>query len=249
MRIIKLLSGVVLLWALALSAPAEEKAPAKAPAELKSALKELLGTQAEAMQINPSPIPGLYEIVADTYVFYASKDGRYLIRGGDILDLQQDVRNLTEERRNGLRLRALETVPEKDMIVFSPEKETKHVLTVFTDVDCFYCAKLHQEVSKLNQAGVEVRYLAFPRSGPGSPTHNKMVSVWCADDRQQAITDAKNRKPVPSASCDNPVNEEYNLGRQLGVSGTPALVLPNGELLPGYAPAEKLVSYLEKSEE
>lgn len=213
------------------------------PPEVKSALTSLLG-EVENMDLAPSPIAGLYEVVVDSYIFYASQDGRYIIRGGDILDIKQDIKNLTEERRNTLRLKELDKVKKEDMIVFPSQKEAKHVLTVFTDVDCFYCAKLHKEVPKLNELGVEVRYLAFPRSGLSSPTYQKMVSVWCAKDRNQAMTDAKSGKNLPGIQCDNPIAGEFELGRRMGVSGTPALVLPNGELLPGYAPAEKLVEYL-----
>jgi thiol:disulfide interchange protein DsbC len=235
-----IVSAALLFAALSAAPRAEEVPPA-----VKAALTELLG-EVDKMEVAASPIGGVFEVVVDSYIFYVSQDGRYIIRGGDILDIKDNIKNLTEERRNGLRLKDLGQVKRDEMIVFAPkEGKTKHVLTVFTDVDCFYCAKLHQEVPKLNEAGVEVHYLAFPRSGPGSPTHQKMVSVWCAKDRNQALTDAKSGKDVPPAQCENPVAQQFEVGRRLGVSGTPALVLPNGELLPGYAPAEKLLKYLE----
>ncbi|MDM8546096.1 DsbC family protein [Candidatus Venteria ishoeyi] len=218
-----------------------------APPAIQEALKQLLGPQAniDKIVIQKAPVAGLYEAVLDNYIFYATEDGRYIIRGGDILDLKQEGRNLTEERRNGLRLNVLNQVSDKEMIIFKPEGKTKHTLTAFTDVDCFYCAKLHKEVPALNKAGVEVRYLAFPRSGPRSKTYNTMVSVWCAEDPLTAMTDAKAGKSIAEKTCANPVTKEYDIGRQMGVSGTPALLMPNGELLPGYAPADKLVQYLE----
>jgi thiol:disulfide interchange protein DsbC len=225
------------------AATAAQADAAAAKGNIQNALKAMVGST-DKLQINPSPIPGLYEVVLDTYVFYVTADGRYILRDADILDLKEDGKNLTELRRNKIRLAELNQLKKESMIVFAP-KETKHVLTVFTDVDCFYCAKLHQEVSKLNELGIEVRYLAFPRSGVNSPTYKKMVSVWCAKDPRQALTDAKSGKEVPEAKCDNPVQADYEFGKRLGISGTPALILPNGELLPGYAPAAKLAQYLD----
>lgn len=214
------------------------------PKDAKSALKELIGEEAfNDIQIQPSPLKGLQEVVLEGNVFYMSEDGRYLIRGADILDLKEKGKNITEERRNGIRLAAMKELKEDEMIIFKP-KETKYIINVFTDVDCFYCAKLHKEVAKYNEQGIEVRYLAFPRGGISSPTYKTMVSVWCADDKQQAITDAKSGKQVPQKECANPVAKQFELGRKLGVSGTPALLMSNGELLPGYVPAEKLVQFL-----
>lgn len=225
------------------------KEPAKeivkeTPKDAKSALKELVGDEAaNDIQIQPSPLKGLQEVVLEGNIFYMSEDGRYLIRGGEILDLKEKAKNITEERRNGIRVSAMKELKEEDQIIFKP-KETKYVINVFTDVDCFYCAKLHKDMSKYNDQGIEVRYIAFPRGGMSSPTYKIMVSVWCAEDKHQAMTDAKNAKTVPQKECTNPVSKQFEFGRKLGVSGTPALLMPNGELLPGYVPAEKLVQFL-----
>jgi len=215
--------------------------------EIKSALKNLIGEEAAGeVQIQSSPLKGLQEAILDGNIFYLSEDGRYLIRGGDILDLQEKGKNITEERRNGIRVSAMKELKTEDMIIFKP-KETKYVVNVFTDVDCFYCVKLHKDMSKYNDQGIEIRYIAFPRGGVSSPTYKAMVSVWCADDKHQAINDAKNAKPVPQKDCTNPVSKHFEFGRKLGVSGTPALLMPSGELLPGYVPAEKLVQFLTDS--
>jgi thiol:disulfide interchange protein DsbC len=193
-------------------------------------------------RIQHSPIPGLYELTYGTDIVYVTKDGHYLLQG-DIFDVQKRE-NVTEPKRQQARLSAINAVGEKNMIVFAP-KQAKYEVTVFTDVECGYCRKFHQEMSELNGLGVKVRYLAFPRAGIGSSTYDKMVSVWCADDPQKAITDAKADRPVPPKQCDNPVSEEYNLGRALGVTGTPTLILDNGQLIPGYVPAQRLVKMLE----
>jgi thiol:disulfide interchange protein DsbC len=214
------------------------------PTDAKSALKNLIGEEAfNDIQIQPSALKGLQEVILEGNIFYMSEDGRYLIRGGDILDLKEKGKNITEERRNTIRVSAMKELKEEEQIIFKP-KETKYVINVFTDVDCFYCAKLHKDMSKYNDQGIEVRYIAFPRGGISSPTYKTMVSVWCADDKHQAMTDAKSGKAVPQKECTNPVSKQFEFGRKLGVSGTPALLMPNGELLPGYVPAEKLVQFL-----
>ncbi len=226
------------------TAGGSETAPV--PAHIKQALGKMLNpTAMENAKISQSAAPGLYEAVVNGHVFYITEKGGYLISGGDMISINEEGRNLTEERRNGLRLDSLKEVSVDETVRFKPKGDTKHVLTAFTDVDCFYCAKLHKEVNKLNEAGVELRYMAFPRAGVGSETYKTMESVWCAEDQQKAMTDAKAGKDIPAKSCSNPIAKQYNLGRQLGVTGTPALVMPNGELFPGYAPAEKLVKYLD----
>jgi thiol:disulfide interchange protein DsbC len=129
------------------------------------------------------------------------------------------------------------------MVVFAPEK-TKHTVTVFTDIDCPYCVRFHQQVPELNENGVKVRYLAFPRSGVDSAAYRKAVSVWCAEDRSRAMTDAKAGRNVPEKSCDNPVGEHFETGRALGITGTPTLVLDNGKVVPGYVPTNQLIAAL-----
>ncbi len=215
--------------------------------QVRAALAELIGPQvAKDAKISPAPIPGLYEAIISGYIFYVSEDGKFIIRDGDILDLSQDAKNITEERRNGIRLDALKSLNEKDSVNFKPEGESKYVVYAFTDVDCPYCSKLHNEVPAMNKAGIEIRYLAFPRAGMGSKTYKTMQSVWCAKDPQAAMTQAKNREPVKEAVCDNPIEAQYKLGMQIGVTGTPAMILPNGKLLPGYAPADRLLQYLQQ---
>lgn len=222
---------------------------AKIPAGVENAMNKLkLTGSVQNYEVSQSPIKGLYEVLVNgNDILYASEDGEHLLVGGDLFKFDgSDIDNLTEQRRNSLRLKELDGIEEKEMIVFAPEGETKYTVSVFTDVDCPYCTKIHNEVPKLNKAGVKVRYLAFPRAGVGSPTYKTMVSVWCAKDQQDAMTRAKNQQKVEPATCDNPVDEQYKMGQRIGVRGTPALLLPNGKLLPGYMPARKLVKVLEE---
>ncbi len=193
--------------------------------------------------IASSPIKGLYEVVIGPEVYYMTQDARYIFRG-DLLDMQSKA-NLTDAKRDGARLAALDAIGEKNMIVFAP-KETKHTITVFTDIDCGYCRKLHSEMAEYNNLGIKVRYMAYPRAGIPSESYNKAVSVWCADDRKKAMTAAKVSGSITAKTCDNPVAKEFELGQALGVNGTPALVLENGKIYPGYAPAKQLSELLDK---
>ncbi|EIJ42139.1 protein-disulfide isomerase [Beggiatoa alba B18LD] len=213
------------------------------PNSLRDVLKRLAGAdKLDQIKIKPSPIKGLYEVMVGMEVVYMNEDGSYMLVG-DLRDTKTGV-NVTEQKRNGLRVTAINALDQKDMIIFSPKEKAKFVINVFTDIDCGYCRKLHTEVPKLNELGIEVRYLAFPRAGVGSETYQKMVSIWCASDRNNALTVAKSEGTVKPAQCNNPVSKEFELGQTLGVTGTPALVLSDGELLPGYVPADRLLAYL-----
>ena len=171
-----------------------------------------------------------------------SEDGRYLLNGS-LMDLSNG-RNLTEDKRAAGRLKLIKSVDESNTIVFSPAK-VKHSVIVFTDIDCPYCRRLHQEMAELNNQGIEIRYILFPRAGAKSKSYDKAVAVWCSEDRQKALTDAKAGKPVAEKTCDNPIDENLALVDKLGISGTPTLVLENGQLIPGYVPAARLAALLD----
>jgi thiol:disulfide interchange protein DsbC len=188
-----------------------------------------------------SPIDGLYEVTVGTRIFYVSTDGRYLIQG-NMLDLNTR-QDLTEAKQSQAKKAALDKISESKMIVFAPDKP-KYTITVFTDIDCGYCRKLHQEIDSYLKEGIKVRYLMFPRAGVGSPSYDKAISVWCAVDKKQALTDAKAGKEIQSRKCDNPIDEHMKLGELMGVTGTPSIILDNGHLLPGYVPAERMSTYL-----
>ncbi|MEN8207082.1 MAG: bifunctional protein-disulfide isomerase/oxidoreductase DsbC [Pseudomonadota bacterium] len=193
-------------------------------------------------KIAPSPMEGVSEVLIGPRLMYVSNDGKYLLQGS-LIDLKTRV-DIGEERRNGIRLDALNDLGEDKMIIF-PAKEQKHTITVFTDIDCGYCRKLHDEMGKYNAEGITVRYLMFPRAGINSPSYNKAVTVWCSKDQQDAMTRSKSGENLPNASCDNPVKEEYELGQLIGVRGTPAIITEDGAMLPGYVPAARLAKALE----
>lgn len=202
--------------------------------------KALPGLQIDAME--PAPISGFYEVVVGSHVVYVSSDGRYMLQG-DLIDLSTR-RSLTEPRRQAAQRAAVESVGEDKMIVFKPDKP-KHHVTVFTDIECGYCRKLHGEIDQYLDAGIEVRYLMFPRAGAGSSAYRKAVAVWCADDRNTALTDAKAGKSIEMKTCDNPIDEHMELAVTLGLRGTPFIVLDSGQVQPGYVPAKQLARLLE----
>jgi len=213
-------------------------------ANIQKILTELM-PQAKADSIKPAAFPGMYEAVYGPQILYISADGRYMLEG-DLYDLKSRT-NLTENKRRVGRAKIVRDMDEKDMIVFSPEAgKVKYTITVFTDIDCGYCRKMHKEIEEYNKLGIAVRYMAYPRSGVDTPSYFKAVSVWCADDRQAAMTKAKSGITLPRAECANPVKKHMEAASLVGVTGTPTLVLESGRVIPGYVEAKRLVQMLEQ---
>ncbi len=193
-------------------------------------------------QINPSPVTGLKELITNKGVLYASPDGQYLMQG-TLIDLN-NRNNLTEQALNGVRVEGLKEY-EESMIVYKAPNE-KHSITVFTDISCGYCRKLHRELDDLLDAGITVKYLAFPRGGLQGSGYADLMNVWCARDQQEALTEAKSGTSTKVvAGCSAPVAEHYQLGQSFGISGTPAIILEDGTMIPGYQPAAALKAALE----
>lgn len=187
-------------------------------------------------------IRGWYELEQNSDLLYISPDGKHLFLG-DLIDLDTRT-NLTEAWRGKSATQKIDAVGEKNMIVIGP-KDAKRTITVFTDVDCPYCAKLHLEVPELNAGGVKVRYLMFPRTGLQSETYRRSVAVWCAADRVQAVGVAKAGGKLNMKTCPNPVEQHYRLGLALGVQGTPTIFLDDGRRLGGYVPSARLLAILQ----
>jgi thiol:disulfide interchange protein DsbC len=203
-------------------------------------VKKIDGIKLEDVRM--TPITGVYEIQHGSVLSYASADGKYVIFG-DMWDLDSDS-NVSESRRRAIRLRMIESVPESEMLIFSP-KDPKYTITVFTDVDCGYCRRLHSQMADYNRLGIRVRYLFFPRSGPDTESWHKAEAVWCSSNRNDALTRAKSGEDIKAPKCPTDVvARDYELGRKLQVEGTPAIFLASGEMLPGYAPPSELAKYL-----
>jgi thiol:disulfide interchange protein DsbC len=197
--------------------------------------------EAASGTLRASPVAGLYELDLNGELVYVSADGKFLVLG-DIVDIKART-NLTRAQRERSIARALDAIGEQNMIVIGPAK-ARRIVTVFTDVDCPYCVRLHQEVPELNRNGVKVRYLLYPRSGLGGETFKRSVAVWCAADRAKAIGIAKAGGKLDMKSCDNPVQKHFELGMKLHIEGTPAVFLDDGRQVGGYLPAAKLLGAL-----
>jgi thiol:disulfide interchange protein DsbC len=194
--------------------------------------------------IQPAPIDGLYEVMVGTQLMYVTSDGRYFI-DGRIVDLKTRE-DLTEPRMSEARKRLIDGVGEDQMVIFSAPSP-KHTITVFTDIDCGYCRKLHSQIDKYNAEGIRVRYIFFPRAGKNSPAYEEAVSVWCAGDenaRRAALTDAKAGKQIAAKTCPNPVDAHMAVGNEIGLRGTPAILTEKGDLIPGYVEPKQLAAQL-----
>ena len=235
----------VLVAALVVMAPlgtAGEPVGAAQIDKLRAAL-EAPDSGLKVASVKTSEIPGLYEVqFTNGPMVYSTANGDFFLLGDLFAVGPEGYVNLAEKRRDGERVEKLATVAQDDMIVFSPEGEPRAHITVFTDVTCFYCQKLHQEVPELNKRGVEVRYLAYPRAGVDSGGFKKLATAWCSDNPQEALTQLKNKQAVPEKVCaDNPVAAQFQLGQELGVRGTPAIVTQDGQMIPGYQSADELI--------
>lgn len=195
-------------------------------------------------ELKSTPIPGLYELNRGGEVGYVSADGRYYL-SGELHDLKTNA-NLTEQSMKEVRRKLLAAVADKDMIVFGPSSQ--YMITVFTDIDCGYCRKLHEDVPKLNQMGIQVRYLFFPRSGPNTPSWKEAENIWCSSDRNDALTRAKRGEAIRDKTCrgSDAIGRQYALGRTLGIQGTPGIFTGDADYIKGYLPPAQMLAQLQR---
>ncbi len=233
-------------------APAAATTPVPASAPVKSgsdaAIRASLGKAAPGVTISSikaSPLPGIMEVMVDGKVLYVSSDGKHLLQGA-LIDLGSRT-NLTEASEAVARQSVLAAIPDTQKISFAPANP-KYRVTVFTDIDCSFCRKMHSQINEYNRLGIAVDYLFFPRAGIGSESFQKAVNVWCAPDRKVALTMAKAGTDLPKKSCKNFVTADYNLGNKIGVNGTPALYAANGVTVGGYLSPADLLKALQKQD-
>lgn len=240
MQVKKLFGLFLLTMMIGMPLQAEEM---ELPAAVKSRLTKIFGTQPDS--VRKSPAEGMLEVTFGMELFYVTNDGRYLVKG-EMFDLD-DRTNLTQKRLSKARLKLMDQVDKSDMITYKAKGKEKHVISVFTDIDCTYCQKLHKGMDEMNDLGITVRYLAYPRSGINAPSYFKAVSVWCSEDRNKAMDEAKLQGKVSGARCDeSPVKDQFMLGKKVGVSGTPSMILSDGSMMPGYVPPKRLAAILDK---
>jgi len=195
------------------------------------------------ISIAESPLPGILQVRLGSDIVYMTEDGRYLVQGR-VLDLDTR-RDITDQAKSQIRRELVGDIDYDQLISYGGD-DSEFDIIVFTDVDCGYCRRLHQQVEEYNDAGIRIRYAAFPRAGVGSDTFRKMTSIWCSDDQQAAMDLAKGGGTPEPVDCDAPISAQYQLGQAVGVTGTPALVTPDGDLIPGYVPPDDLKVRLEQ---
>lgn len=216
------------------------------PETIKQAIaKAMPGSEIDT--IAPSPVAGIYEVVIGPTLFYVSEDGRYLFNGS-MYDLEASPaeRDLTEPKIATARTNAIAKVGVDNMIVFKSPNQ-KQVVSVFTDVDCGYCRKLHSEIDQYLGEGITIQYLFYPRAGLNSDAYKKAVAVWCSDDKHLSLTKVKRGESIEMKTCKHPIDSHVQLATTLGIRGTPMIVTEAGEVLPGYVPAKELSSGLRSS--
>lgn len=222
-------------------------APSAAPAQGADAVVEAAIRQLQPdlriESVGPSPLPGYRQAIVGGQVIFVSDDGKYLIQGV-VFDIDKRE-NVAEASMRGFRAEQVATIPVAERIVFAAANP-QYTVTVFTDAECGYCRRFHQDIGQYNNLGISVEYVAFPRMGPASKDFTEMVSVWCASDRNKALTDAKAGKPVPARSCTSPVASHYALGQRIGLSGTPMILGQDGTQYGGYLPPEQLKAALDQ---
>lgn len=228
-----LLLSVLLLASPALAVSDDER-------ELVEANLSQLGLEIES--VKASKVDGFYEVVTNQGLLYTSKDAKYLF-AGQIFDIEQGAANLTEAAQSEMRIAKISEL-KSELIVY-PAPEEKYRVTIFTDHTCGYCQRLHNSMDDYHDAGITVQYAAFPRAGMGSEGARELEAVFCADDPQSSMDAAKAGNPPNSGSCDIDIEKHLNAGRQLGVTGTPAVILPSGRLLAGFRPASAILSEIE----
>lgn len=238
-----LIAGLTIVAAVAQTRPAN---PAPTPSASDTLVRNALAKAIPGIKIDSvrsSPIPGYREVAVNGKVIYVSADGKYLMQGQLVELATRD--NLTAISEGALRKGLLDAAGKDRRIIFSPPNP-KYRVTVFTDIDCGYCRKLHSQIAAYNKAGISVEYLFFPRAGINSEPYNQAVSVWCAADQRKALTDAKADRPVPKKTCPNPVAKDFELGRLVGVDGTPAIYAPDGTQIGGYLSPQEMADVLSR---
>jgi len=237
------MSGLALLL-VAVSASQAQNRDQSLRGKLEQAIEVASANQLQIVSVSATPLSTIYEVLLNTgEILYSDISGDYIFAGDMYRTSNTGLVNLSSSKKQERSLAKIAAIPAEEMIIFSPDV-VKASITVFTDVDCTYCRKLHSELDDLMARGIEVRYLAYPRGGQDAASFDKMISVWCSDDRKKSLTQAKNGQNLPAADCESPVLAHYAMGNELGISGTPALIFPDGRVIPGYMDANRLASML-----
>lgn len=213
--------------------------------KLSVAIEVASQNQLQIVDITKTPLPNIFQVELNTgEMLYSDAGGEYLFAGDMYQTSAAGLLNISAGTRQTRAKEKVDGLPDDELIIFTPEGETRATITVFTDVDCTYCRKLHGDIDALMAEGIQIRYAAYPRGGVNAESYTKMISVWCSDDRHKALAQAKHGQNIPEKDCSTPILEHYALGNALGITGTPALFMPDGRLIPGYMDVQRLTALL-----
>ncbi len=228
--------------------PDANSAPTSSPSssnvsDIQSTLSANLkasGIEATIESVAPTEMPNIYLVtLSDMPPIFTDNTGKYIIQGDVIKVGEGTPINISGNALKDVAKTALGAVDKSEMIIFPAKGDTKAAIYVFTDPACGYCQMLHKDINAINEAGIEVRYLAWPRGDQFIPLS---TAVWCAKDKSAALTAAKAGIAPEPATCDNPIAKHMALGFKLGVSGTPAIFTESGEQIGGYLPPAELIA-------
>jgi len=242
MKIVKYSSNILLLFVLLVSPLMAADVNDPEITKLKKNLATMF-PQGTDYKISKTPVPGLYEVDFDNSFVYITADAQYAVKG-DIINMLTNA-NLTDNKRASGRLKSMAVITDKDVITY-PAKNRKTTVTVFTDIDCSYCRKLHADMKGYHGQGIEIRYVFYPRAGRGSNSHQKATSVWCADDQRKALDFIKSGRKIETRHCDTPIVKHIEVADKLGISSTPTLMFEDGTVMPGYIPPSRLALFLKQ---
>ncbi|MCG9683789.1 bifunctional protein-disulfide isomerase/oxidoreductase DsbC [Vibrio sp. Isolate23] len=206
----------------------------------------------EVKKVAPADIDGLVEVQTSGGILFASPDGEYFLAGTLYkLDGNGQYEDVLAKRQAPINAAKIEAF--KDSMIDFKAKDEKYVITVFTDITCGYCVRLHNQMKDYNDLGITIRYMAYPRQGATGSVADQMAAIWGSDDQQAAMHNGKVKREFPDKSKDfakyqEIIKEHYTLGRELGISGTPAIFLPNGEMVGGYLPPEQMLQRLQQTQ-
>ncbi len=211
-------------------------------ASIRKILAERMPNAPKIDAVRPSPMPGLWEVVIGNEVRYTDPTGSFLLEG-ELIDLK-GKKNLTEERVNQLNRIDFATLPFKDAVVWK-NGTGKRRIAVFADPNCGFCKRF--EVSLQELKDVTVYTFLLPILGGDSP--EKTRAIWCAKDRSGAWLGwmlKGEQPPKPGATCDDSaIERNLALSRKIHVNGTPAILLEDGNRIPGAVGAVELEKRLQ----
>lgn len=233
-RVLSIITSCAILMAMPVNADTVSDA------QIKANISKL-GVKVDS--VSPSAFPNVFEVLTSEGLYYTNNTGEFLIDGKMFKISSTGLKNMTEESLKQVRLDGMDQF--KDSMIVYPAKNAKHTITVFTDLTCGYCRKLHAQIDGYNDLGITVQYLAFPRAGIHSKGYSDIRSVWCSDDPKTALTDAKSGSKIKNKTCGLPVADQYGFGKQAGVTGTPAIIFEDGSMLPGYRTPEQIDAMLD----